>query len=322
MKTLLLTGSAIRKILRMEDVMGRVREAFRNDIKMKMPPKEYLVVKRGDFRAMPVYAGRYAGIKWVNVHPENTTRKLPSVMGIFILNDADTGFPLAVMDATLITDYRTGAAAGVATDVLSRSDSKLLGLVGCGRQAWTQFLAIKLVRKIEKVVLYDKIPERAHRLKEKIASEGNVEVEVLNDLSGMRECDIISTSTPSTVPVLSFKHIKRGVHINAMGADAPGKEELDPLILKRSRIIVDHPEQAIHSGEVNVPIRKGILSEKDIQGTLGEVLRGRKPGRRNYDEITVFDSTGLAIQDIAVASYIYEKARDRGMGEELNLISF
>jgi len=320
MRTLILSGKTIRKLLKMEDVLRCVKEAFMNETRMNMPPKNYLFLKKGDFRAMPVSCGKYAGIKWVNVHPEN--RNLPAVMAVFVLNDARTGFPLAIMDATAITDFRTGASAGIATDLLSRSDSKVLGLVGCGRQAWTQFLAITLVRKIEKIILYDIKKEKAEALKEKIFSQTSIEVVIADDLYLMKECDIISTTTPSTSPVLMMSHIRNGVHINAMGADAPGKQEIDPLILKRAKIVVDHMEQAIHSGEVNLPIKKGIISERNIYGTLGEIVRGIKIGRRRFEEITLFDSTGLAIQDIAVASLLYEKARDAEIGEEIKLIDF
>jgi len=320
MRTLILSGKTIKKLLKMEDVLRCVREAFMNETRMNMPPKSYLFLKNGDFRSMPVSYGRYAGIKWVNVHPEN--KNLPTVMAVFILNDARTGFPLAIMDATTITDFRTGASAGIATDFLSRSDSKVFGIVGCGRQAWTQFLAITLVRNIEKIILYDIKKESAEALKEKIVSHKSVEVVIADDLYLMKECDIISTTTPSTSPVLMIGHIKNGVHINAIGADAPGKQEIDPLILKRARIVVDNMEQAIHSGEINLPIKKGIISERNIYGTLGEIVRGIKIGRKRFEEITLFDSTGLAIQDIAVASFLYERARDAEIGEEIKLIDF
>ncbi len=321
MRTLLLPGKRIKRLLKMEGVLRCVKEAFLNEPRVNMPPKKYLLLKNGDFRAMPVAYGRFAGIKWVNVHPEN--RNLPTVMAVFILNDARTGFPLAIMDATAITDFRTGAGAGIATDLLSRSDSRVLGLIGCGRQAWTQFLAINLVRNIERVILYDINKEKANALKEKISSQKKeIEVFIADDPSIMKECDIISTTTPSISPVLMMRHIKNGVHINAIGADAPGKQEIDPIILKNARIVVDNMEQAIHSGEINIPIKKGIISEKNIYGTLGEIVRGKKLGRRSMDEITLFDSTGLAIQDIAVASFIYEMAREIGAGEEIRLVDF
>lgn len=322
MKTLILSGRAIKTLIKMEDALRCVRNAFMNESKANMPPKNYLILRNGDFRSMPVFYGRYAGIKWVNVHPENRNRNLPTVMAVFILNDAKTGFPLAVMDATTITDFRTGASAGIATDLFSRPDSRVLGLLGCGRQAWTQFLAITLVRKIENVILYDIAKERASALRERIKNEKSLDVMITEDLSSMRKCDIISTTTPSTSPVLMMRHIKNGVHINAIGADAPGKQEIDPMILKRARLIVDHREQAVHSGEVNIPLKKGIISEKHIYGTLGEMVRGKKPLRRNPEEITLFDSTGLAVQDVAVASFLYERARDAGIGEEIKLIDF
>lgn len=320
MKTLLLSRNQIKKLLRMEEVLRCVKEAFLKEKESLMPPKTYLILKKGDFRAMPVSKGKYAGIKWVNVHSDNVKRKIPSVMALFILNDAKTGFPLAIMDATEITNFRTGACAGIATQLLSRKNSCYLGLLGCGAQAYTQFLAIKLVRNIKKVILYDINVKRTYLLEKFIRRESSAEVIIAKDLSLFRECDVISTTTPSRQPVLFLHQIKEGVHINAMGADAPGKHEIDDEILKKATIYVDNIEQAIHSGEINVPLKTGNLSEKNIKGTLGEVMRGEKSGRLKEDEITLFDSTGIAIHDIAVASWLYQKALRSSCGKLIKLI--
>lgn len=316
-KTLVLNSADIERIIDMRLVIEKVRDAFANDKYGIMPPKVYLSLKKGDFRAMPAFFGRYAGIKWVNVHPLN--KFLPAVMAVIILNDPDTGFPLAIMDGTLITDYRTGAAGGVATDVLARKDSKVLGLVGCGRQAKTQFMAISLKRRIKKVILYDINQRKALEFMMWLKRRFKGEVIIAKDLSEMKECDIISTTTPSRTPVLMREHIKEGVHINAMGADAPGKQELDPEIIKEGKVIVDNREQALHGGELNVPLSKGLINEEKIWGTLGEVLRGEKKGRESDEEITIFDSTGIALQDISVAGYIYEKAKRLKLGRTFSI---
>lgn len=315
--TLILSSSDIEKLIDMKSVIKKVRYAFAHDKYGIMPPKVYLSLNRGDFRAMPAFFDRYAGVKWVNVHPFN--KSLPTVMATIVINEPNTGFPLAIMDGTIITDYRTGAAGGIATAVLSRKSSMTLGLIGCGRQAKTQFLAITLMRAIRKVVLYDVKLENAVSLMKYIRRRFKGKIIIAKELWEMKDCDVISTATPSREPVLMREHIKDGVHINAMGADAAGKQELNTEILKKARIFVDDIRQALHGGELNVPFARGEIKENNVYGTLGEVLRGEKKGRERDDEITVFDSTGIAFQDIVVAGYIYRKAKRLNVGREFHI---
>jgi alanine dehydrogenase len=136
----------------------------------------------------------------------------------------------------------------------------------------------------------------------------------------VKGCDILVTTTPSTQPIVKNEWISEGMHINAIGSDAPGKEELDPEILKRAKIVVDDIEQAWHSGEINVPAAKGIISKADIYAELGEIIVGKKVGRESDEEITIFDSTGLAIQDLATATLVYKKAREKNLGFEVELL--
>lgn len=319
-KTLFLTSKDIERIIDMDMVISAVENAFRlhGGGETIMPPKIYLYLDeyQGDFRAMPAYVDESAGVKWVNVHPNNPVEKdLPSVMATIIYSDPDSGFPLAIMDGTVITNFRTGAAGAVASKYLARRDSKSLGLIGCGAQAQTQLEAISRAFDLEEVFVYsrnrssvDRFVDRNSRYKARKAS-----------LERAASCDIVCTTTPVRKPLVTRRMIRDGTHINAIGADAAGKEELDPSILKEAKVVVDDIHQAVYSGEINVPISKGLFSPDDIFATLGEVVAGLKRVRIG-NEITVFDSTGLAIQDIAMAKVVYDKAKQCGMGTELDMI--
>ena len=314
MNTLILTERDVRDVLTMKDAMKAVERAFELHGRraVQMPPKVYLNFDKGDLRAMPAYLEGHAGVKWVNSHPENPKRGLPTVMAVLVYSDPETGFPLAIMDATHITNMRTGAAGGIAAKYLARKDSKIFGFIGCGTQAYTQLLALREVFSIEKVLASDISERNAKRFVEYCGRFG-IDAEVV-DAKRACDCDVLTTSTPSRKPVVRNEWVADGTHINAIGADAPGKQELDSMLIKRAKVVVDDMEQAVHGGEVNVPIAEGVIKPEDIHATLGEIIAGFKPGRESGEEITVFDSTGLAIQDIATASVVYEKAIKRGVG--------
>jgi len=266
---------------------------------VQMPPKVYVTFPKGDFRTMPAYipALQLAGIKCVNVHPANPEKGLPTVMALTTILDIETGLPIAILNATGLTDLRTGAAGAIATRYLAGKRSVTVGLVGTGRQAAAQLEAISREIDVVGVRAWSRKDVSAEKFAEKFSRfdcrTGTLPI-VCN-------CDVIVTTTPSRTPIIMDEWVHEGTHINAIGADAPGKEELDPAILKRAMVIVDDPVQAIHSGEINVPVREGIFSPEEIAGTIGEVVLGRKK-RTSSGQVTIFDSTGLAIQDLAIAS--------------------
>ncbi|MDP3879835.1 MAG: ornithine cyclodeaminase family protein [Dehalococcoidales bacterium] len=310
MPTLLLTGNDIRDLLSMEETLAAVERAFKEMAsgKGKMPPKAYLVLERGDFRAMPAALPGAAGMKWVNVHPQNPAQGLPTVMAILIYNDPLTGYPLAIMDATEITAYRTGAAAAIASRYLARKDSQILGIIGAGQQAHTQLLAHLEIFDFKQIRVFDLSEEATEKF---IASFPGYPVRRCS-LEETAASDILCTLTPSRTPIVKREWIKPGTHINAVGADAKGKEELEPSLLKTAIVVVDDLVQASAAGEINVPVSRGLFSRDDIHATLGEIITGRKPGRKDERAITIFDSTGVAIEDIAVARFLYEKASQTG----------
>lgn len=320
MKTLILTAKDIEKLLDMDLALAAVEESFKEHGlgRAVMPPKLYLHLpaQGGDFRAMPAFVADRAGIKWVSVYPDNRIKGLPTVIASLILSEPDSGFPLAIMDATLITNFRTGAGGGVAAKYLARSDSRSLGLIGTGAQAATQLAAVSRLFDLSKVLVWSVSDDSMDRF---IAANPffTIRKTPLDEVCG---CDIVITTTPSKKPVIERRWIKEGTHINAIGADAPGKQELDPEILEDAKVIVDDTAQAVHSGEINVPISIGDYRINDVHGTLGEVVTMLKPGRVDQAEITVFDSTGLATQDIAVAGEIYRRAKKMGMGNKIDLI--
>lgn len=325
--TLVLTHKDIKQVLSMKDTLKAVEGAFRAQGAghTQMPAKIYVKLHQynGDLRAMPAFieTTNACGIKWVSVYPENRKKGLPAVIATIILNDAKTGFPFAIMDGTYITRMRTGAAGGIAAKYLARKGSKIAAMVGCGVQAGPQLAALKEYFGLDLVKVWgygkkdaDNFIKDMRGLKVEMCASKTVE-------DCVRGADIVVTTTPSRKPLVRLKWLKKGVHINAIGADSKGKEELEPAILKQAKVVIDDWSQAPSSGEINIPWSKGILTKKDIRATLGEVIHNKLKIRAHPDEITVFDSTGLAIQDVSVAQYVYQKALNKGLGKLTNFIS-
>jgi alanine dehydrogenase len=311
---ILIDISKVKQVLTMQDTLAIVEKSFALQAQGKavMPAKIYLdLVKRhGDFRAMPAYIDGAAGMKWVSVFPGNREHNLPTVLGTIILSDPATGATWAIVEGSYITEMRTGATGGVAVKYLARKDSAVVGLIGAGVQAKTQLMAIKMVLPgLKEVKVFDINQTASIRFAEEMSRKLELNVTVSDSVEQAASADVIVTTTPSTKPILLKRHVKPGTHINAIGADAAGKQELEIDILKGGKIIVDDVEQASHSGEINVGISRKALGLADIHSTLGQVVAGMEKGRVSEEEITIFDSTGLAIQDICCASFVYEKLR-------------
>ncbi len=317
MQTLILSHADVRSLVDMPLAVNAVEAAFRAfaEGRAQMPSKVYLDLPEfhGDFRAMPARMGDYAGLKWVNAHPENPQRYgLPSVLGTYILSDPRTAFPLAIMDATVLTALRTGAAAAVATKHLANPSFQRVGFIGCGVQARMCRDAHRVLGAFE-VLAADPRSDAA----DAFALESGGRVVSIEEAAS---CPVVCIATPSTQPVIWRGWLRPGTHVNAMGADGPGKQELDPQILLDARIVIDELAQSVHGGELNVPISQGKLTSSQIAATLGEVITGQVRGRLSPDDITVFDSTGLAIQDLALAAAVYERARANGVGQPVSLV--
>ena len=324
--TLLLTQRDIGRLIDMRTAIRIAREAFWAMARGEavMPPKLYLPLPRGnDFRAMPAFLQHppACGVKWVNVHPHNSAHGLPTVMAVVIMNDPSTGVPLAIMDGLLITKLRTAAAAAVAAKVLARPNSRIIGLVGCGAQADVQLLALREVVPMASVRVWGRGVGEAKRFCQRMQRQlPDVKLVPCTDIrKTVQDADVIVTMTPSRRPLVKRSWVSPGTHINAIGADAPGKQELDPKILREALVVVDHRVQAVHGGELNVPVRRHQFDPRKIHATVGEILLGRKRGRRNTRELTVFDCTGLAIHDVALGAEIARRARRQGVGRRIAL---
>jgi alanine dehydrogenase len=326
MQTLLLDSDDVHANAPMGELIRAVEDAFgayeRGNA--QMPPKSYIDLPQynGDFRSMPAYldAGDWdaAGVKWVNVHTDNRERYgLPTVLGTVIYSDPRNAFPLAIMDGKELTQKRTGAAAGVATDHLAVPDASSLGIVGAGVQAYTQLEAIAAVRPIEEVVVADTDEQRVRAFVDAVGDDYDVRGGTVAEAAA---CDVLSTVTPVEEPIVSRDDVGEHTHVNAMGADAAGKQELADEILLDATLVIDDYEQCTHSGEINVPWSAGVLTDADIDAEIGEIVVGEKAGRTADDGVTVFDSTGLAIQDIAAAHVVYEHADENENGTPFDLL--
>jgi alanine dehydrogenase len=318
MSTLFLNKNDVRSLLNMAEVIKAVEQALKDWAlgKARMPPKAYLVLEQGDFRAMPGAIPGAAGMKWVNVHPQNQSVGLPTVMAIIIYNDPATGYPLAVMDGTDITAYRTGAAAAIASKYLARKDSHTLGIVGAGRQSYTQLMAHGELFDLRQIKVFDR---RAAAVDTFIKSFPAYSAKACS-LEEAVDSDIVCTVTPAREPFVKSEWVRLGTHINAIGADAEGKEELDPSLLKKAVVVVDDLKQAAAAGEINVPVRNELFKVEEVYATLSEIVIGKKQGRKDKKAITIFDSTGLAIEDIAVAKLVYDKASKAGGYPSLDFV--
>ncbi len=327
-KTKLLTQKEVAGLVDYPSAIRAVTQAFKAYARGQatMPPKVYLPLSsENDFRAMPAYLAHppSCGLKWVNVHPHNAKYGLPSVMAIIVVNDPKTGAPLAIMDGRLITKMRTAAAAAVAAKALAKAGSRRVGLVGCGEQAAAQLLALAELFRLSEVAVWGYLPGEAHRFCSKMRLQlPGIRWQIAETVKACAyQADILITITPSRKPIVKQAWLAAGVHINAIGADGPGKQELDPAILRSARVFVDDYEQAVHGGEINVPVARRQYDPKLIQGSLGEVLLKRKTGRFSDKQTTVFDSTGLAIHDVALGYEVMQKAFKRRVGRNIALMS-
>jgi ornithine cyclodeaminase/alanine dehydrogenase-like protein (mu-crystallin family) len=280
------------------EAIERVREGFVSFARgeWQMPPKVYLPSPpNGDFRAMPVRGEGLAALKWVTSFPGNPRRGYPTVTGVVMVSDADNGEPVAMMDARAITALRTGAAAAVATQELAREDSSSIGLVGCGLHGtWVGRCLAEA--EYGPGVCFDPDPDAAGR----VAAELGWDV---GDLAEAMAADVVCTVTPGTEEVVLEGSLRGGQHLNLLGADGAGKAEATVEAIARvrdeGRLFCDEWQQAAHGGELTAAVGAGVVAREDVT-ELGEVCAGLAPGRSSERQITLFDSTGLAIQDLAI----------------------
>jgi alanine dehydrogenase len=296
-----LSGRHVERAVSPERAVGAVREAFVAYARGEwtMPPKVYVpAYPAGDFRAMPALGGGHALLKWVTSFPGNPARGLPTVMGLVLLSDASTGVLRAVLDAAAVTALRTGAAGVLAAETLGRRDAETAAVIGAGvngRAAARTFIA-----RGRRPTIWDVDPRRARAAADELGAD------VARSREEALAADLLVTVTPGRELVLTEGALRPGQHVSLMGADGPGKAEVAVRELARVRVFCDDWEQASHNGDLVHAVAAGALTRDDVT-ELGVVLAGAADGRRSDEEVTAFDSTGLAIQDLAIALAALER---------------
>jgi alanine dehydrogenase len=267
---------------------------------------------------MPAYskALQAIGAKLITVFPGNHGTELDSHQGAVLLFDGERGAVLALIDAASITAIRTAAVSAVATKLLARANARSVAILGSGVQGRSHIDAMLSVRPFQNVVIWSRNAGHARALAEEARRRHRVDVEVVADASAAaKRADVVCTVTASREPVLRGEWLRPGVHVNAVGASIPTARELDTEAVRRSRIFVDRRESALNeAGDILIPIREGAISAGDIVAEVGELLTGAAAGRRSDDEVTLFKSLGLAVEDLACAHYLHDRAKHEKAG--------
>jgi len=330
MKLRVLSGADVRRAITMAEAIQAVKDAYiqLSAGKAIVPLRTPVPVDRrgGVTLFMPAYLAESdaLGAKIVSVFPKNLERGLPTIHAVVLVVDAETGQPTAIMDGTYLTALRTGAASGVATDLLARPDARVVAILGAGAQARTQLEAVCTVRAIEKVWVLDANPEAALHYVDDMRGRGQPIPETFaiatSPAEAVRESDIICTATTSTRPVFDDADLKPGAHINGIGAYTPQMQEVPAETVARARVVVDSRSAALaEAGDLIIPLQRGMIAAGGVHGEIGEVAAGLIPGRQSPEEITFFKSVGIAVQDVAVAGAILDRAALLGLGLEVEL---
>lgn len=301
----------VAELLDLSDCMTAVESAFRLYAEGKTQPPGILGihVANGGFhmKAGTMKLNRNYFVAKTNANfPGNSAQGLPTIQGVIVVCDADNGKLLSVMDSIEISIIRTGAATGVAAKYLSCKDSKTATICGCGNQGRISLKALLNVRSIEKVFVFDNDRQRAEKFASEMPSQIKVDVSIVEDLSqAVRDSDIVVTCTPSRKPLIMKDWVKPGTFIAAVGADSETKQEIDPHLIASCKLITDVTAQSATIGDLHHAIELRLITH--VHAELGEVIAGKKSGRVEEDEIIVFDSTGMALQDVVSAAIVYEK---------------
>lgn len=330
MKLKILTRDEVAMAVNMAEAIETVKKAFiqLSSGKAEMPLRTQVPVekRKGVTLFMPAYLADSdaMGAKIVSVFPNNQKRKLPTIHAVVIVVDAETGRPTAIMDGTYLTALRTGAASGVATDLLSRKDARVVAIFGAGTQSRTQLEAICTVRSIEEVWVYDVVPRTASDYVEEMKKHGTpIPADIFvaeSPMQAVSEADIVCAATTSSQPVFNDSDLKPGVHINGVGSYTPEMQEIPAPTVVRSKVIVDSSQAALaEAGDLIIPIGGGFISDKHIHGEIGELAAGKISGRESEEDTTFFKSVGLAVQDVSVAELVLRRANELGLGHDLDI---
>jgi alanine dehydrogenase len=323
----ILSRTDVRQALSMSAAIEAVEAAFvqLSAGKSEMPVRASLPVDRRDGVTlfMPAYLtddDRMA-VKIVSVFNQNPERGLPLIHALVVVVDATTGAPAAVMEGGYLTALRTGAASGAATDLLAREDAHTAAIFGAGAQGRTQLEAVCAVRPIDRAWVYDLQPDQARAYAGEMAAQLGIVVEVAETpAEALAEADVVCTATTSSTPVFDDADVRPGTHINAVGAYTPEMQEIPPETVLRAKVVIDELESSLaEAGDLIIPIEEGLMTEEQIHAELGQIAAGEKVGRTSGEEVTLFKSVGVAVQDAAVAGAILTEARRLDLGTEVEL---
>jgi alanine dehydrogenase len=323
--TLLLTRKDTAEVLTLSDCIQAVEQAFRMQGEGRAPVPGVLGVHAhgGGFHIkagiLPLSRNYFAAKANANF-PGNPERGLPTIQGVILLFDADNGQVLAVMDSMEITTLRTGAATAVAANYLARKDSRVATICGCGNQGRVQLRAIRHACPLEKAFAWDIQKDAAEGFALAMAAELGIAIAPVSDLpAALRQSDLCVTCTPAKKFFIHEKDVPPGMFIAAVGADNEDKQELDPALLRsKNKVVADVLAQCATIGDLHHALAAGMAAVSSVYAELGEIVCGKKPGRTSAEEITIFDSTGMALQDVASAAVVYEKALNAGKGMRLD----
>lgn len=319
-ETLLLSRKEVEAVLTMKDTIDAMAKAFADHIQKKtqMIKRRYVRPKTGRIGFMSAYVESFksAGVKVVSTFHDNPSKyDLPSITATIILNDTDTGFPYSIMDGTFITMMRTGAVSALATKYLARKDSKIAGIIGAGVQGKGQLIGLMEVCNLKKAYCYSRTYLHRKEFAVEMSTKLGIDVIPVDSAEkAVRNSDILATATPSMTPVIMKNWVKPGTHINTVGGSSKGEQEIATEVFQTSKLVVDDFTNAAMLGQITQPVARGELKKEDIHAELGEIILSQKSGRTSDEEITVFVSSGMAIQDVATAHIVFQKAVRRGLG--------
>ena len=326
MTTLILSRRDVMELLSLGDCIEAVEQAFRLHAEGRTFGPGVLGIRAADggfhIKAAGLLGERgYFAAKTNANFPDNPRRfGFPTIQGAVLLADASNGQLLAVIDSASVTTLRTGAATAVAAKFMARRDARTVTIVGCGVQGEVQLAAVAAVLPLERAWVVDADPARAERLAAHAASSLGIRVEPAQDLRvALRQSDVCVTCTPSRRAFVAARDVRPGTFVAAIGADSEGKQELEPQLVASATLVVDVLEQCAEIGELQHALAAGLLTRDQVHGELADLVSGRRPGRTRDDEITIFDSSGTALQDVAAAVAVYQNARARNRGMEVKL---
>ncbi|MBN1984096.1 MAG: hypothetical protein JW795_21380 [Chitinivibrionales bacterium] len=324
---LILTKSDVMKVLDMAECMEVVEKAFAELAQgtAVLPLRTALTPPDGLSLYMPAYLKQLGALacKVVTVYKNNPAKhNLPTTIGKVLLQDPQTGDVICIMDGGYLTAVRTGAASGVATKYCARqTPNQVVGIFGAGVQAKMQLWAMTVARQISRAYVYDIASDAVRKFQEEMGQKLSLDIKITDTAEQIATtCDIICTATSSATPLFNGTQIKNGTHINGIGSHTPNARELDTAIVKRSRFIADSFDACMkEAGDILIPLQEGAVDKSHMYAELGELVTGKKSGRTNEKEITLFKSNGLAIQDVAAAKLVYDKARQAHIGTSIEI---